>query len=138
MKSNKTLGVILWVLALAVVHLIVFSAARERTAALWTVYGFTLFAFASQLVLWLVIWQKPADGKQQFFHTPVLTYSLLYLLWQTVSCLIFVFVPATVRTAAFVSGLALILFSALMVLSLIGKNYIERTDRRQKDHHIEL
>ena len=138
MKNNKSLGVGLWFLALAAVHLIVFLAARELTAALWIAYGFTIFAFVSQLMLWLVIWQKTLDGKQQFLHAPVLTYSLLYLAGQVVLCLIFAFVHASAKTAVFVNGLTLILFWALLVLSLIGKNHIERVDQRQKNHHIEL
>lgn len=138
MKNNKLLGVVLWFLALAAVYLIVFLAARELTAALWISYGFTMFAFASQLVLWLVAWKKPMNSKQQFLHTPVLTYSLLYLAGQTVLCLIFAFARASAKTAVLVNVLVLIAFWALMVLSLIGKNHIERIDRRQKDHHIEL
>ena len=138
MKNNKLLGVVLWFLALAAVHLIVFLAARELTAALWISYGFTMFAFVSQLVLWLVVWKKPMDGRHQFLHTPVLSYSLRYLIAQTVLCLIFAFVRVSVKTAVLVNGLVLIAFFALMVLSLIGKNHIERVDRRQKDHHIEL
>ena len=138
MKNNKSLGIVLWVLALAAVHLIVFLAARELTATLWISYGFTMFAFISQLVLWLVAWKKPMDGKQQFLHTPVLTYSLLHLAGQTVVCLIFAFVHASAKTTVLVNGLVLIVFWALMVLSLIGKNHIERVDRRQKDHHVEL
>ena len=138
MKNNKSLGVGLWFLALAAVHLIVFLAARELTAALLIAYGFTIFAFVSQLVLWLVIWQKTLDGKQQFLHAPALTYSLLYLVGQVVLCLIFAFVRTSAKTAVFVNGLTLILFWALLVLSLIGKNHIERVDQRQKNHHIEL
>ena len=138
MKNNKLLGVMLWFLSLAAVHLIVFLAARELTAALWISYGFTMFAFVSQLVLWLAAWKKPMDGKQQFLHTPVLAYSLLYLVGQTAVCLFFAFVHASVKTAVLVNGLVLIAFWALMVLSLIGKNHIERVDQRQKDHHVEL
>ena len=138
MKNNKLLGIVLWFLALAAVHLIVFLVARELTAALWISYGFTIFAFVSQLALWLAAWKKPMNGKSQFLHTPVLIYSLFYLLGQTMLCLIFAFVHISLKTAVLVNSLVLIAFLALMVLSLIGKNHIERVDQRQKNHHIEL
>lgn len=138
MKNNKLLGVVLWVIGLLLAHLIIFIIPDKYTAAIWITYGFTLFAFISQLTLWLWIWRKELTASEQFLYMPVLTISVAYLLLQFVAGLFFVFVSVSAKIAFLINALIVILTAAAVVVSLIAKNAIVRVDRRQKDHHKEL
>lgn len=138
MKNNKLLGVVLWVIGLLLTHLIIFIIPDKYTAAIWITYGFTLFAFISQLILWLWIWRKELTASEQFLYMPVLTISVAYLLLQFVAGLFFVFVSVSAKIAFLINALIVILIATAVVVSLIAKNAIVRVDRRQKDHHKEL
>lgn len=138
MKRNKALGVVLWLIGLAAAHLIVFVVPSRYTAALWVTYGFTLFAFLFQLALWLWIWRKELPAPEQFLYTPALTISAAYVLLQLAVALVFALVSAAVKAAVLVNALLAIVMSTALVLSLMAKNTIRRTDERQKDHHIKL
>lgn len=139
MKNNKLLGVVLWLLGLIVAHLTIFCLPKSYTAAVWITYGFTLFAFLSQLALWLYIWREPIEADGRFLHTPVLTLSVGYMLLQLVPCLVFtLWSAASPKIVVLANALLLIAMWALLVLAMIGKSHIQRVDSRQKNHHVEL
>lgn len=138
MRNNKILGISLWLVGLAAAHLVVFLLPSEMTAARWITYGFTLFAFLSQLILWLVFWKKQPSNNEQFYSAPMLLYSTLYLLGQFIVCIVFSLTPATVKIAVIVNALVTLIMLALLSVSMIGRNHAARVDRRQQDHHKEL
>lgn len=138
MRNNKVLGVALWAIALLAIHIIIFAIPDAYTPAIWITYGFDLFAFISQLALWLWILRGEVSAAERFLHTPTLTISVAYLLLQFVLSLIFAFVLASAKAAVLVHGFLSIIMCAALVLTFISKNAIERVDKRQKDHHIKL
>lgn len=139
MKNNKILGILLWAIGLIVVHLVSFLIPKNYTSAVWVTYGFALFAFMSQLILWLVIWHKPLEAKERFSFTPGLTLSVAYMILQLVLCIVFaLWSAAPVKIVALLNALLLIAALVLTALALIAKNHIERVDNRQKNHHVEL
>lgn len=139
MKNNKILGVMLWAIGLLIAHLIIFCIPQNYTTVVWVTYGFTLFAFLSQLGLWLGIWRKSLEPKEVFIYTPVFMFSIGYMLLQLVLCVAFaLWSTASIKIGFLVNALLLIAVWTLSVLSLIAKNHITRVDSRQKDHHKEL
>ncbi len=138
MKSNKTIGVILWGIGLLLAHILVFLLPDGKTPALWVTYGFTLFAFFSQLVLWLLMWKKALTPPQQFLHTPILFFSVCYLIGQLLLCAVFALFFGPARTAALINGLFLCAVWALILSAAISRNHAEDVDQRQKNHHIKL
>lgn len=139
MKNNKFLGIILWAIGLLVAHLLIFCVPENYTAAVWITYGFTLFAFLSQLALWLYTWRKSLDAKEMFLHTPAFMLSICYMLLQLVLCAVFtLWSTASVKVAILLNVLLSIAIWVLLVLSEIAKNHIAQVNCRQKDHHIEL
>ena len=138
MKNNKILGVALWGIAFLATHLIIFVIPESYTTAIWIIYGFTIFAFLSQLALWLWIWRKEISVSAQFLHTSVLTVSAAYLLLQLIVDLLFVLIAASIKAVVLANALLAIVMGSLLILSLIAKNAIRRVDKRQKDYHIKL
>lgn len=138
MRNNKILGVLLWVIALLAVHLVIFVIPDAYTMAVWVTYGFTLFAFLSQLILWIWIWRKEVSAVEQFLHTPTLTVSVAYLALQFVLDLLFAVIPASVKVTILANAVLAIILGSMLVGSLITKNSIQRLDKRQKNHHVEL
>lgn len=139
MKNNKFLGMGLWGVGLLAVHLLIFCIATNFTTAIWVTYGFTLFVFFSQLILWLYLWRRPLGTKERFYYTPALLISVCHIILQTVLCLVFVlWNSASVKVAILFNALLLLVILALLILSFLSKNHIERVDHRQKDHHVEL
>ena len=136
--KNKSLGVFLWLIGLVAAHLVLFLLSPEMTAARWITYGFTLFAFLSQLILWMAVWEKQPSNTEQFYSTPMLLYSTLYLLGQLIVCIVFSLTPVTVKIAVLVNALAALIMLALLTVSMIGRNHAARVDTRQKDHHKDL
>lgn len=133
--KNKSLGVFLWLIGLVATHLALFLLSPEMTAARWVTYGFTLFAFLSQLILWLAVWKKQPSNTEQFYSTPMLLYSTLYLLGEFIVCIVFSLAPATVKIAVLVNALVALIMLALLSVSMIGRNHAARVDARQKNHH---
>ena len=138
MKNNKTLGIVLWAAGLVFVHLVVFLIPRQYSASLWITYGFTVFAFISQLTVWLYLWRVAEDAHEQFLYFPSFTISILFLIAQMLICLISLFVAMPVKVAILVNALPLIIVIAVLAMALISKNAIHRLDSRQKNHHVEL
>ena len=132
MNHNKALGGGLWLVGLVLAHLIVFLLPQEITVSVWITYGFILFAFLSQLILWLVVWQKSLTPEQQFLRTPLMFYSVCYLMGQIILGLIFAMVSASAKIAVLVNVLLLLIMCSLFIFSLIGRNHIERVDQSQK------
>ena len=139
MKNNKFLAVILWAIGLLVAHLLIFCVPKNYTAAVWVTYGFTLFAYLSQLALWLYTWHRSLGAKETFLHTPAFMLSVCYVLLQLVLCVVFtLWSTASAKAAILLNVLLLIAIWVLLVLSEIAKSHIVQVDSRQKDHHIEL
>ena len=138
MKNNKTLGIVIWAAALAVIHLIVFLIPKQYSASLWITYGFTVFAFISQFALWLYLWRFGLDAQGQFLHLPSFAVSIFFLIAQIIVCLISLFVSMPVKVAVLVNALLLITVVSIISMALISKNAIHRLDSRQKNHHTEL
>lgn len=138
MKNNKILGMLLWAIGLLAAHLIIFVVPDSYTTTIWITYGFTIFTFLSQLVLWLWIWHNEISAPEQFLHTPVLTISVVYLLLQLVADLIFAMVMVSVKITVLFNMLLAIVVGVMLILSLIAKNSIERIDKRQRNRRIEL
>ena len=139
MKNNKFLGVILWAIGLLVAHLLIFCVPENYIAAVWVTYGFTLFAYLSQLALWLYTWHRSLGAKETFLHTPAFRLSVCYMLLQLVLCVVFtLWSTASVKIAFLLNALLLIAIWVLLILSEIAKNHIVRVDSRQKDHRMEL
>ena len=138
MNRNKTLGVGLWLVGLTLAHLIVFLLPQEITISVWITYGFILFAFLSQLIVWFVVWQKNLTPAQQFLQIPLMLYSVCYLGGQIILGAVFALVNASAKIAVLVNAVFLLIMCSLFLFSLIGRNRAEHVDQRQKDHHIKL
>lgn len=138
MNNNKLLGIIVWALGLVLGHVFLFVLSAVPTGAVIVTCVFTWLAFISQLVLWLVVWNKPLSHSAQFYQTPIFLLSGVYLLGQLMLCLIFALVKASVRAALLTNIIWMLLLVALLALTMISRNFSQRVDVRQKNHHKEL
>jgi len=138
MRSNKLLGTVLWGVGLLLAHLIIFIVPDDYGVTTWITYGFTIFAFLSQLALWLSIWHKKVSAPEQFLYMPTLLISVIYLLLQLVLDLAFVLIDAPAKIAILVNALLVIVMVVMLVLSLVARNTIQKMDQRQEKRRIEL
>lgn len=138
MKNNRLLGIVLWGVGLAVECLLLLCLARTYSAAVWVTFGFTLFAFISQLALWLYVWRKPLNAEDNFLHMPLFTLSLRYMILQVIPCLLFAFWQTSARIAVLVNAAIAVVMWVLLILSMIAKGHIEKVDGRQKNHRVKL
>ncbi len=138
MKNNRLLGIVLWGVGLAVECLLLLCLARTYPAAVWVTFGFTLFVFLSQLVLWLSVWRKPLTAEDNFLHMPLFTLSLRYMILQAIPCLLFAFWQTAAQIAVLVNAAISVVMWVLLILSMIAKGHIEKVDGRQKNHRVKL
>lgn len=138
MKNNRLLGIVLWGIGLAVECLLLLCLARSYSASVWVTFGFTLFAFISQLALWLYVWRSPLNANDSFLQMPLLMLSVWYMILQAIPCLLFAFWNAPAQIAALVNAALTVVMWVLLILSMIAKGHIEKVDGRQKNHHREL
>ena len=138
MKNNRLLGIAIWGIGLAVECLLLLCLARTYSAAVWITLGFTLFAFISQIVLWLYVWRNPLNSNDNFLHMPLFTLSLRYMILQVIPCVAFAFWKAPVQIVVLVNASISVVMWVLLILSMIARNHIENVDSRQKNHHREI
>lgn len=129
---------ILWFITLAVECLLLLGLTRSFSSMVWITLGFTLFAFISQLILWLYIWRKPLTANESFLHMPLFAISMLYMLLQAIPCLVFAFWQAPVQIAVFVHVVLTVVMWTLLISCALAKSHIEKMSSRQNNYHKEL
>ena len=136
MKNNKIHGLVAWALGLAFSLFLILLVPNDLTGAIYAVAVCTTLVYLLHLTLWLAL-QK---GKLEFPNLPSLTFSVFFLLVQTIWAIIAAFAVAviSVKMVVLVNILLIVIQVFVIVLALISKNHIENVGSRQKDHHTEL
>lgn len=130
MKNNKLLGIVLWAVFFVAAHLILFLIPNVYSVAIWVCYAFTLWAFGSQLILWLALWKGKPNASQRFLNLPALFISIVYLLAQLITDIVFACFTAATKASIFVNALVCIVMTVLLLAALIAKNAISHLDEK--------
>ncbi len=138
-KTNTAAGFAIWVIGLALVHIILFYLTDEYTKAIWITYFTSLVIYGFHLVIWLLSFPKINNGEDSALFLPQFLFSAGHLVLQLVLCVVFLLLPNAPEKVTVLSNAGLFLAVLLLLLiSAISKNHTQAIEQRQKNHHTEL
>ena len=131
MKKNRTKGYVLLGILFVVVNVITFVVPVQKNAAFWTTYGFTVVAFAAQLVIWKTAFGRDDTMKSKFLGLPILHIGIVYLVVQLVTFTVFLFASKLpVWSAVVVCVLIAGISAVCMIAADTGRNEIARVETK--------
>ena len=81
MRKNRKIGLIAWLLGLALANVLLFSLNQGLTPTFWITFVFVWIAFISVIVVQTMVWKKATSPNEQFLRMPAITISLLRGCW---------------------------------------------------------
>ena len=130
--KNKTRGFVILLIAFAVLTTVLLVIPAEKTSAFWISYGFTVFAFAAQVLIWNIGFKNGESLKSKFLGIPIVHLGTTYLIIQSLSTVLFRFVEVQSFVSIIVSVLILGIFSVLMISSQVVRDEINRVEEKVK------
>lgn len=128
--KNKT-PYIVTAIIFALFNVVAFAIPSDKTATFWVAYAFSVVAFAVQLFVWWKAFGQKENLKSKFLGFPVLNIAFTYLTFQSVTFLIFKFIPyAPTWSAILVCALILGISSACMISGNVGANVGAEIDEK--------
>ena len=89
MSKNRKLSTLVLALVFVLFNVVAFAIPTLKTASFWVVYGFTLVAFAIQLLVWKQAFDKAETLKSKFLGLPVIYIAVVYLAIQLITLIVF-------------------------------------------------
>ena len=140
MGKSKITKCVIWFLtfALSVFFLLVIPSSYSQS--IWVTLVFDVIAFVSQLILWLIAFNKSMGAKSVFNHYPTMFVSSLYLIVEFIICIVTSIAGSSipVKVAMMINLIVMVIAWIVLLMTILSKNRVERIDSRQKDHHVEL
>ena len=138
--KNKILGVVFWIISLAIANLILFCFAEKYNTVIWTTFLFLWIAYVSQLLLWFYRCNKNKTISELYYYSPVFLISIVYLILQLIYCIVFSLSSSiiSIKLVILINSLSFLIAWILIVGAFFATNIIKKTDSRQKNNHIEL
>lgn len=134
MKKNNSKGYLILGILFILVSVIAFAVPAAKTAAFWISYGFTVIAFATQIIIWKVALGRSESLKSKFLGFPVVHVGIVYLVVQIIALIVFLSIPtlpiwSAVVACAVIAGV----FAVCMIASDVGRSEIERVSAKVKE-----
>ena len=131
MKKNRLMLYLALGIAFALFNVIAFVIPTLKTAAFWTSYTFSVIAFAVQIPLWKIAFEKKDTLKSKFLGIPVIHVGFAYLVIQSIAFLIFMIFPMLpVWSAIVVCSIILALSLLCAIAAEAGANEINRVEEK--------
>lgn len=129
MKKNRGRGYAILGILFVLVSVLVFVVPTAKTAPFWIAYGFTVIAFAAQLLIWKTALGREETLKSKFLGFPVVHIGIGYLVLQLAALAVFLFFPtlpawSAVVVCAVIAGGA----AVCMIAADAGRGQIERVE----------
>ena len=139
-KSRIIRNVIWFLFFLFSIFVLLVIPENFNASQIWITLAFDGIAFVSQLILWNVINNKLIDANKSFFNTPTICISLVYLVIQTILCVVIASIYKNISSKGtlIINFVIMILFWVVLLLTIMSKDHVERIEKRQKIHHTEL
>lgn len=133
MKKNNLMSYLALGIVFALFNVIAFVIPTDKTATFWTVYVFSVVAFAVQIPLWKVALGNKDNLKSKFLGIPVIHVGITYLIIQLIAFAIFMIFPTLPVWLAVVVCTIILAISALCgVAGQAGANEINRVEEKIK------
>lgn len=140
MRKNRKIGLIAWLLGLALANVLLFSLNQGLTPTFWITFVFVWIAFISVIVVQTMVWKKATSPNEQFLRMPAITISFIYLVAQIPVSIVFALGSTAIPhgVTVIVNFILLVVAWLLVLGGLVGNDHIRKVNGRQKNHHIEL
>ena len=126
---NKKIALAVWVLALLLSMVLLFTLNQSMTAAFWITFVFVVATFCSTLLFQCVLGKNAKTPDDRLLKLPSALISVIYALCSGI-------IPW--KVALLVHVIILILAWILILSGLAGNGHIRNVNGRQKNHHTEL
>lgn len=134
MKKNSSKGYLILGILFILVSVIVFAVPTAKTTAFWISYGFTVIAFAAQIIIWKAALGRSESLKSKFLGFPVVHIGIVYLVVQIIALIVFLFIPTLPIWSAVVAYTMIAGVSAVcMIASDVGRSEIERVSAKVQE-----
>ena len=133
MKKNNLMSYLALGIVFALFNVIAFVLPTAKTATFWTAYAFSLVAFALQIPLWKLAFDKKDTLKSKFLGIPIINVGIAYLVLQLIAFAIFMGIPTLPTWLAVIACSVILAISALCAISgQAGANEIDRVEEKIK------
>ncbi|MBR3965192.1 MAG: hypothetical protein IKJ80_07275 [Clostridia bacterium] len=133
MKKNNLMSYLALGIVFALFNVIAFVLPTAKTATFWTAYAFSLVAFALQIPLWKLAFDKKDTLKSKFLGIPIINVGIAYLVLQLIAFAIFMSLPTLPTWLAVIACSVILAISALCAISgQAGANEIDRVEEKIK------
>lgn len=131
MKKNNLMSYLALGIVFALFNVIAFVIPTDKTATFWTVYAFSVVAFAVQLPLWKIALGKKDTLKSKFLGIPVIYVGITYLIIQLIAFAVFmIFATLPVWLAVVVCAIILAISAIYAIAGQAGANEINRVEEK--------
>ena len=140
MSKNRKTGIGIWIIGFVLSVFLLFVIPNQPTSNIYLTLAFDIVAFVTSLILWLNLYKPGKTPKEQFYISPAITMSAVYLVIQFIICVIegLLVDKISFRGTLILNFITMAVMWLLILSTLIAKNHTQRVDLRQKDHHVEL
>lgn len=140
MGKSNIIRFVIWFLSFTLSVIVLLVIPNSYNQSILTTLVFDAIAFVSQLVLWLTIFNKPIGAKGIFNRYPTMLISLIYLAIEFIVCVIVAVAGTSIpfKTTLIINFIIMVIAWIVILMMILSKDYVERIDSRQKDHHVEL
>lgn len=140
MSKNRKIGIVIWIIGFALSVFLLFVIPQHLSSGIYLTLVFDIVAFVSSLILWLSFFKSKKTPKEQFYVSPAITVSAVYLVIQFIICVTegLLVDKISFRGTLILNFITTAVMWILILSTLIAKNHAQRVDLRQKDHHVEL
>ena len=133
MKKENLMSYFVFGIVFSLFNIIAFVIPTDKTATFWTAYAFSVVAFAVQIPLWKIAFDKKDTLKSKFLGIPVIHVGITYLIIQLIAFAIFMIFPTLPVWLAVVVCAIILAISALCVIAgQAGANEINRVEEKSR------
>lgn len=133
MSKNRKLSTLVLALVFVLFNVVAFAIPTLKTASFWVAYGFTVVAFALQLLVWKQAFDKAETLKSKFLGIPVVHVGMVYLAVQLLTFVVFMAVPTLPAWSAIVVCALILVVSAVCLIAIEpARDEISRVEEKVK------
>ncbi len=133
MKKNNLMSCIVISILFILFNVIAFVIPSNKTSTFWTAYAFSVVAFATQIPLCKIVFNRNDTLKSKFFRIPIIYVGIIYLIIQLITFAIFKFISTLpVWLAVVVCAIVLSISAICMIVGEIGASEINLIEEKIK------
>lgn len=140
MGKSKIITCVIWFLTFSLSLFLLLVIPSSYSQSVWVTLVFEVIAFLSQLILWLIIFDRPVGAKGGFNCYPIMMISLFYLIVEFIIGIVMAVMGASIsfKISLIINFIVMVIAWIVLLMMILSKEHLERIELRQNDHHVEL